>query len=72
MRRRIFRIARDGIAAALLTVAVGLPASATMLGTNPSECDIARALLGTAGPGCPPATARAPAPVPTLTPPSPP
>ncbi|PWC56176.1 OmpA family protein [Azospirillum sp. TSO22-1] len=32
-----------------------------MLGTNPSECQIARALLGSAPPGCPPALVVAPA-----------
>lgn len=58
-------------AAAALAAIVALPAAATMLGSNPSECDIARALLGAAGPDCPPAAAHAPAPVPVLTPPPP-
>ncbi|HYD66800.1 OmpA family protein [Azospirillum sp.] len=67
MKARIF-----GIAWSVLAVAAAPPAAATMLGSNPSECDIARALLGVAGPGCPPAAAHAPAPVPALTPPPPP
>ncbi|HYH22787.1 MAG TPA: OmpA family protein [Azospirillum sp.] len=58
------------LAAALtIATATAAPAAATMLGGNPSECDIARALLGTAAPGCPPVAARPPAPVPALTPP---
>ncbi|WP_431855727.1 OmpA family protein [Azospirillum sp.] len=36
-------------------------APAVMLGTNPSECQIARALLGSAPPGCPPALVVMPA-----------
>jgi len=49
-------------AAALLAVGAAGAAAQTRLGANPSECEISRALLGTAPPGCPPA----PVPVPVV------
>ena len=70
-----------------LALAGPAPAQTTPLGPNPSECEIQAALLGTAGPGCPPvsmkraapavapppaqAPAQAPARVPVPTPPAP-
>ncbi|MGQ9369804.1 OmpA family protein [Azospirillum sp. ST 5-10] len=56
-RRRTGATAARGVVLAALLAAPAAAQPATMLGGNPSECDIAHALLGAAPPGCPPAPA---------------
>ncbi|WP_207455964.1 OmpA family protein [Azospirillum sp. SYSU D00513] len=71
---------RQGVAVAVTTCLFlpglappgpGFAQTAVPLGPNPSECEIQAALLGAAGPGCPPVTLRRPPPEPPA-PPAPP